>query len=77
MNVKGKFISEEAMSCKKSSGDCYDTSSPAPKELRDLAGLEVRKRRLLRELAIVEYQHRQLVTRNRAEGHRSAVGDES
>lgn len=46
MNVKGKFISEEAMSCKKSSGDCYDTSSPAFKELRDLAELEVRKRRL-------------------------------
>ena len=40
----------------------YDASEPPPKELRDLAGLEVRKRGLLRDLAIIEYGPRQLGT---------------
>ena len=47
------------MSCQKKRGE-YNASNPAPKELRDMAGLEVRKSRLLREPAIVEHQHWQL-----------------
>lgn len=37
-----------------------DVSQPAPQELRDLAGLELRRRRLRRELLNVECQYRQL-----------------
>ncbi len=48
------------MSCQKRSGESYDVSNPAPKELRDLAGLALRKRELLRELEIVEHKCRQL-----------------
>ena len=48
------------MSCQKKNSECYDASNPAPKELRELVGLELRKRELLQELAIVEYQHWQL-----------------
>jgi hypothetical protein len=41
------------MSCQHRSRESKNVSNPAPKELRDLAGLELRKSRLLRELAIV------------------------
>ena len=36
------------------------TESRAPMDLRDLAGLELKRRRLLRELAEVESHYRQL-----------------
>ena len=32
------------MSCQKRNSECYDASNPAPKELRELVGLELRKR---------------------------------
>ena len=41
------------MSCQHRSRESKNVSNPAPKELRGLAGLELRKNRLLRELAIV------------------------
>jgi len=62
MTVKSKFISEDAMSCQKRNNESYDASNPAPKELKELAGLELelRKRKLLRELVNVERQRRKL-----------------
>lgn len=37
-----------------------DVLMPAPRELSDLAAIELRRRRLLSELADVEREHRQL-----------------
>jgi hypothetical protein len=42
------------MSCQKRSSRRNDVSNPAPKELRDLAGLALRRRQLPAELGIVE-----------------------
>jgi hypothetical protein len=56
MNEKSKSISEDAMSRQRRSGETSDASNLEPKELRELALLELRRRKLLRELVDVEYQ---------------------
>ena len=56
------------MSQPKRSGRCYGTLTVAPRQLRKLAGLELKRRRLLWELARIEYQRRQLATENELVG---------
>ena len=53
-------ISEETVSLHKKSSEAKDVAKTDPRELRDLAGLELRRRWLRRELLNVECQYRQL-----------------
>jgi hypothetical protein len=58
--VKGKFISEEELPRSSKRNEEPVAQSQAPMELRRLALLELKKRRLLRELVEVDRSRRQL-----------------
>jgi hypothetical protein len=58
--VKTKAIAEEKMSLPNKRNEEPIVQNQAPMELRNLAFLELKRRRLLSELAEIASQHRQL-----------------